>query len=59
MDTRSPPAAVDLVVCKMALVPPALKPPSNRRCTLRQRAAALIADHVSRLRDSRSSEKYV
>jgi hypothetical protein len=29
-------------------VPPARKPPSNRRCNLKQRAVALIADYVGR-----------
>ena len=59
MDARSPPAAVDLVDYKMALVPPARKAAEQQEVHLEAAAAALIADYVSGLRDSRSSEKYV
>jgi RecB family exonuclease len=49
---------VDLVDYKMALVPPARKAAEQQEVQLEAAAAALIADYVSRLRDSRSSEKY-
>jgi hypothetical protein len=43
----------------MALVPPARKAAEQQEVQLEAAAAALIADYVSRLRDGRSSEKYV
>ena len=59
MNARSPPVAVDVVDYKMALVPPARKAAEQQEVHLEAAAAALIADYVSRLSDSRSSEKYV